>query len=130
MQDPYVFWPMVVATVLTFTIIALLLFVLVQACSRSKIMYSVSSTPTSSKGPLFVSSPTDSNPSYVNTEAFMKKPERLPYFIRPQYLYSEQRYGQVNENYQTPRNNRRKLDPESPETIIRTPSPSIIFDEV
>uniref|UniRef100_A0AC34FDA5 Uncharacterized protein n=1 Tax=Panagrolaimus sp. ES5 TaxID=591445 RepID=A0AC34FDA5_9BILA len=133
MEDPFVFWPIVVAAVLVSIVFVLLLFLLIQTCSKSKTAYSISSTPTmtNSKNHLIGGSPTDSNPSYVNTKTFMKENSKnLSYFVRPEYLlYSEPKYDKVIE-FQTPKNGRRKVDPETPDSLIRTPSPSIISNEV
>uniref|UniRef100_A0A914YFU9 C2 domain-containing protein n=1 Tax=Panagrolaimus superbus TaxID=310955 RepID=A0A914YFU9_9BILA len=132
MEDPFVFWLIVVAAVLVFTVFALLCFLFIHLCTKSKTIYSVSSTPTmiNSKNHLFGGSPTDSNPSYVNTKTFLKENStNLPYFVRPEYLYSEPKYDKVVE-FQTPKNGRRKVDPETPDSLIRTPSPSIISNEV
>uniref|UniRef100_A0A914Q813 Uncharacterized protein n=1 Tax=Panagrolaimus davidi TaxID=227884 RepID=A0A914Q813_9BILA len=136
MEDPFVFWPIMVAIVLVLTVFILLLFLLIQICSKPKTIYSVSSTPTMISKNHIISggSPTDSNPSYVNTKEFIKdtRKKNFSYFVRPQYLYSEPKYDSVVE-FQTPKNNNigyRRADPETPDSLLRTPSPSIISNEV
>lgn len=124
LYDPYVFWPIVIAVVLLLIIVILICILMFHTCFKSENDYSVTSPSTTFKNPLIGGSPTDSNPSYVNTQAFSRNNEKLPYFIRPDYLYSEQRYDRVTDYYhQTPKQHKRATQPATP---VSTPSLSLI----